>query len=77
MASAIYTFRAAAADDKMARVSWLRRLLALVLLAALTGCAGTYQTPPRQSQTPRVRCLNDPNDTTMRPLFFLFCIESP
>ncbi len=52
-------------------------VLSLVVLAA--GCAATP--PPRQeSGSPRVRCLVDPKrepgDGT-RPLFFLFCIESP
>jgi hypothetical protein len=60
-------------------VTWTRRLLLLVLLAAVAGCASTSsQPPPRQSTAPRTRCLSDPNETGgMRPLFFLFCVESP
>lgn len=54
---------------------WL--VLSLVVLAA--GCAAT---PPRQESgsTPRVRCLVDPTREPgggSRPLFFLFCVESP
>jgi len=74
---AIYTFRPAPAGDKMPRVSWTRRLLLLVLLAAVTGCASGLQPPPRQSRAPRTRCLSDPNEGSTRPLFFLFCVESP
>jgi hypothetical protein len=59
-------------------VTWARRLLILVLLAAVAGCASGYQPPPpRQSTAPRTRCLSDPNETSLRPLFFLFCVESP
>jgi len=62
----------------MPRVSWTRRLLLLVLLAAVTGCAtGGVEPPPRQSRAPRTRCLSDPNEGSTRPLFFLFCVESP
>jgi len=60
-------------------VTWARRLFLLVLLAAVAGCASTSsQPPPRQSTAPRTRCLSDPNETGgLRPLFFLFCVESP
>ena len=64
----------------MPRVTWPRRLILLVVLvAALTGCASSGQSPPpRQSSAPRTRCLSDPNESGgMRPLFFLFCVESP
>ena len=77
IASAIYTFRLPAAGDKMPRVTWARRLLLLALLAAVAGCASYSPPPPRQSQPPRTRCLSDPNETGTRPLFFLFCVESP
>ena len=77
MASAIYTFRLPPAGDKMARVIRARRLLLLLVLAAVAGCASYSPPPPRQSQTPRARCLADPNETGTRPLFFLFCVESP
>jgi len=55
-----------------------RALLVLALLA-LAGCATVTpaQQHPRSGSTPRARCLADPNDTTLRPLIFLFCVESP
>ncbi|HEU5193930.1 MAG TPA: hypothetical protein VFW70_04245 [Methylomirabilota bacterium] len=59
-------------------MTWLRRLLVVVLLAAIAGCATSSSSPPpRQSSTPRTRCLANPNETDLRPLFFLFCVESP
>jgi hypothetical protein len=58
-------------------MTWGRRLLVLVALAAVAGCATAYEPSPRQSQPPRARCLADPTDTTMRPLLFLFCVETP
>jgi hypothetical protein len=60
-------------------VTWTRRLLLLVLLAAVAGCASTSSQPvSRQSTAPRTRCLSDPNETGgLRPLIFLFCVESP
>jgi hypothetical protein len=58
-----------------------RAPLALALVTALlaAACAAPGTPPPRSSTnpTPRVRCLSDPHDTTQRPLFFLFCVESP
>jgi hypothetical protein len=57
----------------------IRPLAALLVLVALAGCATAPSSPPpRGSQAPRVRCLSDPNETGgMRPLIFLFCVESP
>jgi hypothetical protein len=56
----------------------LRRILVLVLLAALAGCSVPSSPPPsRGGQSPRVRCLNNPNEGDTRPLFFLFCAETP
>ena len=56
----------------------LQRLLVLVLLAALAGCSVPSSSPPsRGSQSPRVRCLNNPNEGDTRPMFFLFCAETP
>ena len=58
-----------------------RALLVLALLALLAGCASssppTPQQHPRAGSSPRVRCLTNPNETELRPLFFLFCVESP
>jgi hypothetical protein len=52
----------------------LRRLLVLVMLAALAGCAFSTQSgspPSRSSQPPRTRCGNNPNE------IILFCAETP
>jgi len=58
-------------------VTWLRRLLVLLLLAA-AGCASSAPTaPPPRTPPPRARCLSNPNETDLRPLIFLFCVESP
>jgi len=57
-----------------------RALLALVLLAVLlAGCASTPppQQFPRSGTSPRARCMSNPNERDTRPLFFLFCVESP
>ena len=57
----------------------LHLTLVLVLLTILAGCA--YSTPSssssRSSQSPRVRCLNNPNEGDTRPMIFLFCAETP
>jgi len=59
----------------------IRRLhlaLVLVLLTLLAGC--TFSTPSsssRSGSSPRVRCLNNPNEGDTRPMIFLFCAESP
>ncbi|PYM26284.1 MAG: hypothetical protein DMD80_18565 [Candidatus Rokuibacteriota bacterium] len=58
-----------------------RALLVLALLVLLVGCASSSSPPPQQhpraGSSPRVRCLTNPNETELRPLFFLFCVESP
>jgi len=57
---------------------WLRPVLTLALLAALAGCSvPTSSSAPRSSQSPRVRCLNNPNEGDTRPMIFLFCAETP
>ena len=57
----------------------LRHVLVLVLLAALAGgCASPAPSAsPRGSSSPRVRCLSNPNEGDTRPMFFLFCAETP
>lgn len=48
------------------------------MLVVLAGCATPIQSaPPRGSQSPRVRCLNNPNEGDTRPMIFLFCAETP
>jgi len=58
-----------------------RSIALLVVLVALAGCASASSTDgARSSSAPRVRCLTDPsrdNTSTSRPMFFLFCMESP
>lgn len=66
-------------------MKWTRRSVApLVLLVALTGCEtvsnGGGSSSQNTAQSPTVRCLTDPsrdNQSTSRPMFFLFCTESP
>lgn len=50
----------------------------LALGLALAGCASASPSAPRSESPPRTRCLNDRNETgSTRPIFFLFCMESP
>ena len=52
----------------------------LALLAALAGCAASTPPPqqyPRSSTSPRARCMANPDESNLRPLFYLFCVESP
>jgi len=54
----------------------------LCVLVVLAGCASSSSSSSRASSSnpPRVRCLTDPgrdNASSSRPLFFLFCTESP
>jgi hypothetical protein len=54
----------------------LLSILALSLVVA--GCASSTSSPPQSDSGPRTRCLNDRNETgSTRPIFFLFCAESP
>ena len=51
-------------------------MLAVGLLVA--GCASSNPPAPRSESPGRTRCLTDRNETgNTRPLFFLFCVESP
>src|SRR5262249_15987106 len=54
-------------------------LLALLILCfALSASASTDPQPARADSQGRTRCLNDRNETgNSRPLFFVFCAESP
>ena len=58
-----------------------RRLGALALALFVVGCAGPAGSRPPASDTGRTRCLSQPGRgesySSDRPLFFLFCIESP
>jgi hypothetical protein len=54
--------------------------MALAAALALAACT-TVDSPRRGGDTPTVRCVNEPGrgqslDAT-RPLFFLFCAQSP
>ncbi len=57
-----------------------RTLLALGAALALSACT-TVDSPRRGSDTPAVRCVNEPGRgqslEVTRPLFFLFCVQSP
>lgn len=58
------------------RARWLA--LSLIVLAA--GCAAAPPARREGGDAPRTRCLVDPKREAgepTRPLFFLFCIESP
>jgi hypothetical protein len=65
----------------------MNRLAALaVLCMAFAGCgsaaydSGSGTSAQRGSSSPRVRCLSDPardDASGNRPLFYLFCAESP
>jgi len=58
-----------------------RILVALVAGLSLAACAAV-ESPRRSSESsPALRCVNDPGHgqsvDASRPLFFLFCIQSP
>ena len=65
-----------------AMVWWGWRTAVGVALLALAGCALALPSA-RSDAPPRVRCLGQPSpgepkpDPGTRPLFFLFCIQSP
>jgi len=55
-------------------------IVLLIALVTLAACATAPPSSERSSSAPRVRCLSDPARdaaSTSRPLFFLFCAESP
>jgi hypothetical protein len=57
-----------------------RALIAVVAALVLAACA-TGTAPHRSSESPSLRCLNEPgrgqSADSSRPLFFLFCAQSP
>lgn len=50
-----------------------------LLLLSLAGCATSTTTPSERTRadTTQVRCLAAPHEYPSRPLFFLFCAQSP
>ncbi len=54
--------------------------LALIAVAA-AGCSNGYTPPPSGSTVPQARCLNEPGRSGSysqdRPLFYLFCVQTP
>jgi len=56
----------------------LALLCLFVLCLTMLACASSDLKPARSDSQGRTRCLNDRNETgNSRPLFFLFCAESP
>lgn len=57
-----------------------RTLIAIGTAVVLTACA-TVTAPRHSSDSPSLRCVNDPgrgqSGDPSRPLFFLFCAQSP
>jgi hypothetical protein len=57
-----------------------RTLVAFGAALALAACA-TVDSPRRSSESPTLRCVNEPGRgqslDASRPLFFLFCAQSP
>jgi hypothetical protein len=57
-----------------------RVLIAVTTAFVLVGCA-TAIAPRRSSDSPNLRCVNEPgrgqSTDSSRPLFFVFCAQSP
>ena len=57
-----------------------RALIAITTALVLAGCAAVA-TPRRSSESPSLRCVNEPgrgqSTESSRPLFFIFCAQSP
>jgi hypothetical protein len=53
------------------------RLLLVLVVLALAGCAAGPQKSSSSGSAHRVRCLYDPSERDTRPLIFLLCIENP
>ncbi|PYM91314.1 MAG: hypothetical protein DME04_19385 [Candidatus Rokuibacteriota bacterium] len=63
-------------------MKWPCRVIALLVsVAVLTGCATAPSSRESRGGASRVRCLSEPSrddaSVTGRPMFFLFCMESP
>jgi len=56
-----------------------RALVLVLLIVAFAGCASS--SPAVQHARPTAaaasRCHPDPSDGALRPLFYIFCIQSP
>lgn len=57
-----------------------RTLIAVATALILAACA-TGTAPRRSAESPSLRCVNEPgrgqSSDSSRPLFFLFCAQSP
>jgi hypothetical protein len=57
------------------------RALIAVATALVLGACATVSAPRRSSESPSLRCVNEPgrgrSTDSSRPLFFLFCAQSP
>ena len=57
------------------------RALIAVATALVLGACATVSAPRRSSESPSLRCVNEPGRgqsvDSSRPLFFLFCAQSP
>lgn len=57
------------------------RTLIAVAAALVLGACATVGAPRRSSESPSLRCVNEPgrgqSPESSRPLFFLFCAQSP
>ena len=57
------------------------RALIAVATALVLGACATVSAPRRSSESPSLRCVNEPgrgqSADSSRPLFFLFCAQSP
>ena len=58
-----------------------RTLVAIGIAFVVAACAGSGAGSARRSDAPNLRCLNDPvrgqASDSSRPLFFIFCAQSP
>lgn len=52
-------------------------LAMLLPLLALAGCAGGMPRSTTHTPSSRGHCITDPTESPTRPMFFLFCVETP